>query len=335
MLSYFSEAVDSYIDIHDRKTRNVILSLDEADQNSVLLSLTGKLYQMIIDKVDDIDFGDIPDSKGDVTLLAQYGKIRDCIDTLTKILQQYKQPLDTIDTIRAALDNIENDRDIYKRGFQTGVEIIKTTYNSIVLAIIDSISYMIAVTVEYIKNPNNDGYKVVFDRAGIARTKDSLVYSNLASFNEACRKGQISNAFRPLIKAKVKNLAATSLLLLSTGIAIAGILVNILPILREITYFFFSGRVRIAQYFSIQADLLEMNAEMLKSGELDSIDDTKRVAKRQQAIADRFRSISNFFALSTKEADKKSTSMIKSDTKMYQIDDIVDTIPDSASDSLF
>lgn len=337
MLSYFNEVVQEYMNIYDKNTRNVLLSLDESDQNSVLLSLTSKLYRMIVDKVDDIDYGEIPETKGDVTLLSSYKKMRECIDTLTQILQQYKQPLDSIDQIRAALDNIENDRDLYKKGFMANVDIIQTTYNTMVLAVISSISYMISVTVEFIKNPGKDTYNIVLDRAGLARTKDSLVYNSLVKFNNACSKGQIRNAYTPLIKARVRNFAATSLLTVSFGIAVAGIIMNILPILRELAYFFYAGRVRVSQYFDAQADLLQMNAEMLKNGEVMSNDNAKDVAKKQQSIADRFRKIANFFAIKTKDADKKATSDMKKDNKLMDIDDVVDTLPDSAAsdDSLF
>lgn len=336
MLSYFNEAANKYLDIHDAKTRKVILSVDESDQNSILLSLTGKLYQMIIDKIDEIDFGDIPESAGDVTMLNSYDKIVDSIDTLTKILQQYKQPLDTIDQIRAALDNLENDRDLYKRGFQFKVDIIITTYNTIVLGIISSISYMIAVTVDFIKNPNSQEFKLVFMKAGVARTKDSLVYSNLVSFNQSCRKGQIRNAFTPLLKAKVKNFAASTLATIAAGMAIASIIINILPILREMTYYFFVGRVRISQYFDLQADLLEMNASSVLNGDEASVSDAKRVANKQISIASRFRKLANFFAINDNKADKDASKMIKDDSKAMNIDDVVDSAPDSSmAGSLF
>lgn len=337
MLTNYKEVIAEHFDMTNRRNRKILLNLDEADQSSVLLSLTSKLYSMIVDKIDDIDYGEIPETKGDITLLTQYNKMNDCIDTLTKILQKYRQPTDCIDTIQAAMDNIENDRDLYKRGFATKVEIIMTTYNSIVLAIIASLSYMITVTVEFIKD-GNGGFKATFDKAGIARTKDSLTYSNLVHFNDACSKGQIRNAFEPLIKSKARNLAVTTLGAISVGIAVAGILMNILPIIRELVYFFYAGRVRISQYFDVQADLLEMNSQMLKSHDVEATEDeNKHVARRQESIADAFRKIANFFAVKTKEADRHATNEIKRDNKDMDVDDVVDTIPDSAgsNDSLF
>lgn len=332
------KAFCEYMDIQDRDTRNQILALDEADQTSMLLSLTSKLYTMIVDKVTDIDFGDIPESKGDVTMLESYDKITDVIETLTGILEQYRQPTDSIDAIRAALDNLENDKVIYKRGFQAKIEIVMTTYNTMVLSIINSLSYMIAVTIEFIKNPGtNNGYKIILDKAGIARTRDSLVYSNLVRFNKACASGEIKKAFDPLIKAKARGLLGMSLGTIATGLAVAAILVNILPIVRELTYFFFAINTRISQYFDLQADLLEMNAQMIKNNEVTTVEDKKLVANRQLSIASRFRKIAEFFTVKTKEADKNAYKEIKDDSKAYKINDVVDQVPDSiaSNGSLF
>ena len=331
-------ALCEYMDIHDSETRKQILALDEADQTSVLLSLTSKLYTMIIDKVTDIDFGDIPESKGDVTMLESYEKMVDVIDTLTGILEQYRQPTDTIDVIRAVLDNLENDKQLYKRGFQAKIDIVITTYNTMVLSIINSLSYMIAVTIEFIKNPGNgNGFKVTLDKSGIARTRDSLVYANLVRFNKACNNGDIEKAFNPLIKAKARGLIGASLGTIATGIAVAAILVNILPIIRELTYFFFAINTRISQYFDLQADLLEMNAQMIKNNEVHTVEDKKLVVSRQLSIAGRFRKIAEFFTVKTKEADRDADKDLKSDIKAYKVNDVMDQAPDSiaSNGSLF
>lgn len=335
MKSYFSEAVSKHMDIVDDKTRNVCLALNEQDQDSVLLSLTGKLYQMIVDRVEDIDFGEIPDTKGDIKALSQYNQITSCIDTITAILHQYKQPTDSIDVIRDALANIENHVDLFKKGYMANIEIIQVTYCEMVLSVVSSLSYMIAATVEYIKNPSDEGYQIALDKTGIARTKDALVYSSLKKFNDACRHNQLENAFGPLIKARIKNFTGAEIGVIAGGLAVAGILLNILPILRELTFFFYSMRTRISQYFDLQADLLEMNAAAIQANEIQTVDDKKKVIKRQQSIAGFFRQLSNKICIDHTAAEKDAPKMIKEVDKKMKIDDVVETIPDSASQALF
>jgi len=332
---YFRAAITEHMDIQDEKTRNVILSLNEQDQDSVLLSLTGKLYQMIVDKVDDIDFGDIPDTKGDIESLPAYDKIVSSIETLRAILEQYKQPTESIDTIDNALSNLVNHKDLFKRGYMANIELIQVTYCEVALAIVNSISYMIAATIDFIKNPSDEGFQLSFTRTGLARTKDSLVYSNLVKFNEACRHNQLENAFDPLIKARVKNFTGLEIGAIAGGIAVAGILLNILPILRELTFFFYATRTRISQYFDLQADLLEMNATAIKNNDIRTVDDKGKVVKRQMSIASGFRTLSNKICITHVAAEKDTPKAIKAENKKMKIDDVVDTMPDSAAQSLF
>ena len=336
MRAYFKDVISEYFDISDRNTRTILLSLDEADQNNMLLSLTSKLYSIIINHTTDIDFGAIPQTKGNIKALKEYPKMRECLDVMEGILKEYRQPLETVDTIRAAMDFIENDGSLYYKGFMIKSDIIMITYNTMVLSIVNSISYLIACTVEYIKTSSTSDFKVVFDKAGLSRVKDSLVYDNLVSFNKACAEGQVESAFRSLIQHKVRNFAVSTstLTAIATMMAVCSILINILPIVRELTYFFFAIRTRISQYFDLQADLLEMNIQGIENNEVQTIDDKKAVIRKQ--LAQKFRNIAEFFMVNTANADKKATKMQKEDNKGMNVNDVVDSKPDSAYDnSLF
>jgi hypothetical protein len=330
-----SEAISKYLDINDSKTRKIVFAMNEADGDGVLLSLTAKLYQIIVDKIDDIDFGDIPDTKGDITKLPSYEKIANCIDILHDILVQYKQDTSCVDTIQEALSNMIKLEDIWKKGYIINIEIIQVTYCEMVLAIINSLSYMISSTIEYIKTPNTDGFAITVDKIGAARTKDSLVYGCLVKFNTACKKHQIEGAFLPLIKAKVKGSVGLGIGIAGGAVAIAAIALNILPILRELAFFFYSLRVRISEYFDVQADLLDMNVANLELNNISTNDDKDKVIKRQKTIANYFRSISNKICIDVTAAEKQGTKLTNESNKKMKIDDVVDTVPDSASNVLF
>lgn len=335
MRTYMSEAVSKYLDINDSKTRKVVFAMNEADGDGVLLSLTSKLYQIIVDKIDDIDFGDIPDTKGDITKLPSYEKIANSLDLLHNILIQYRQDTKSVDEVQESLSNIIKLTDIWKKGYIIDIEIIQVTYCEMVLAIINSLSYMISSTVEYIKSPNEDGFAITVDKVGHARTKDSLVYGCLVKFNASCKKHQIEGAFLPLIKSKVKGFSGLGIGIAGGAIAIAAIALNILPILRELAFFFYSLRVRISEYFDVQADLLEANAANLELNNIDTAGDKAKVIKRQKKIADFFKNISNKICLDVTSAEKQGTKMVNDSNKKMKIDDVVDTVPDSASNVLF
>lgn len=338
MQTYFKEAL-KYFDIHDQRTLNSVFMLNEADQDSVLLSLTGKLYAMIVDKVDDIDFGDIPDTKGDIEALPTYDKIVNCIATIKAILEQYKQPTDAIDEIQKGLSNLIIKKELFKKGFMADIEIVQLTYCEMAMAVVVSLSYMIASTIEYVKTPNSDSFQIAMDKAGVARTKESLVFSGLKRFNSACDKGQLETAFEPLIKARIKNLVgADDIAFIAGAVAIVGILSNILPILREFTFFFYSTRTRISQYFDLQADLLEINTVSMQMANSPTVGEKRKVIKRQQAIANFFRTASNKICIDHTQATKNAGKEIDRTDKKMKIDDVIDTTaPDSitSNDSLF
>ena len=87
----FFSIVNEYMDTYDYDTNKRLMVLDEEEQNTLILSLTNKIYQMIIDKVDEIDFGEIPKTKGDITRLSKYHEMLECIDLISKLFESYKE----------------------------------------------------------------------------------------------------------------------------------------------------------------------------------------------------------------------------------------------------
>ena len=112
MSVYFEKVMNECFDITDSKTRKTLLSLNEAGQERVLISLSNKLYGFIIDKVTDIDYGEIPSSKGDITKIPNYFNMVECLETIRGLLIEYKQSTDSVDTVLKAIDNIKETNDV-------------------------------------------------------------------------------------------------------------------------------------------------------------------------------------------------------------------------------
>ena len=110
----FNEAMN-YFDIEDTMTRSILLSVNEADQNVVMTSLANKLYSHIVDKVDDIDFGTIPNSKGDITKIDNFDKLVDCLNIISDILQQYNQDTSPVETVNLAIQNMIDRTDMFEK----------------------------------------------------------------------------------------------------------------------------------------------------------------------------------------------------------------------------
>lgn len=333
MTKEFKQIVSEYMDITDYKTNTRLYNLDEAEQNTVLLSLTNKLYQMIVAKIDDVEKGDIPKSRGDITRLPKYNQLKECVKTLTSIFEQYKEDTAPIKVIENAIDNLEDNSDVFVQSYMAKVDFGIMIYESVTLAVIGSLSYMIACCIEYVKDPKNDGLTIVMDKTGVDKVKEHLLYENLVKFNEACRTNDIENALRPLIKNRTQNLFGVGGLVLVKGLLIAvPVIIALIPLVKDLVYYFFAARQRVSVYFDIQADLLEMNANELKDNPNITTDaDRKSVIRKQLQVARTFRQIADKLAVEAKTAENKADKEIKKDNKKYRIDD-VETNPADASD---
>lgn len=336
------KAYTELFDMSDRATRKGILAMNEADQASVLASLTSKLYDNIVSKVDDIDYGDIPNTKGDITQLPNYEKMRECIDLLRGIITEFKQDTTPVDTLGEALGNIMARKDLFNRAFKLDVELPIITYNTISLAIISGISYMIATCIEFIKTPNQNTFETTLDRVALSKTKNHMLYKNLAKFNKCCESGDFDKSMEHIISNKIKGVneaavAGTIGTIVGVGLvtaAIVGLALNIIPILRELVFLFYYTRMRVSDFFDIQADMLQMNAYNLQNNSSANDEEKEKTVSKQLKIVDLFRKISNKISFTVKKAEVNGTKEIESNSKKMKLGDM-DNLPDNVSSALF
>ena len=316
--------IREYMDMSDYETVMQATSLNEAEQNTFLVSLTNKLYQMIVSKIDDVDFGDIPQTKGNVRKLPKYKQMRECIEVLHDIFVQYKEDTKPIDEIDNALSNVENNADLFMASYAGQIQLGIMIYETTTLGIVNAIGFLIATCIEYVKDPKKQGLEIVLKKTGIKKVKDHLVYENLLKFNEACKKGELEKAVRPLIKNNVKDLIGGGIVFaIHATLAIGVIIAAIIPFLRQLTYFFYASRVRMSTYLDAQADLLEMNAMELKNNpHITTEDEKSRVIARQLKIARTFHDTANAIAIDSKNSENNATKELKTDDKKYKMDEV-------------
>lgn len=323
-----------HMDLDDRETLKVLASINEADQNQVLYNLCGKLYEKLIDKVDDIDFGEIPSTKGDITKLSNYTNMMECVDILKNLLKEFKESTSTILEVEKAINNIKKRKELFQKGFRYNVELPIVIYSTMTLSVISSISFLISSCVEYIKMPNKDSFDIVVDRVALVKSKDNLLFKNLSRFNEACVKGQIDTAINDVMKGLEKGFVGEYGFLVGAT-ALVVLITCIIPLLRELIFFFYYSRTRVSDYFEVQANLLQMNIYNLQSNQEIDKDKKTKIIKKQSKLVDKFRKISNFFAVKAKESENKTDRDIAHDNTKYKTNDVLDSLPDSADTSLF
>lgn len=343
IMAMFSEAFD----LKDSKTRRILLSLDEADQKSVLTSLTSRLYNNIVNKMDDIDYGTIPNSKGDITKIDNFDKLTECVSLLSDIAKEFKQDTSAMDTVSLAISNIETRKDLFERAFKFDCEIPQMTYNNIVLSIISSVSLLIATCIEFIKTPNKDTFDIVLDKVSYAKTKNNMLFNTLKKFNKICANNNFDKSMNNIIKEKVNGGYSEGAITLGAGVAakigigiaigaIALIVVkNLFDILREPVYLFYALRVRISDFFDMQADLIQMNIYNLQNNNTMDEEKKEHIIAKQLEHAERFRKYANTFEVKVKKAESDAYKELTQDSKKVKFDDVSNEIPDSAVSALF
>lgn len=338
----YNRVIDEFFDFTDRETRKVLLAVNEADQNKILVSLTSKLYDNVVDKVDDIDFGEIEMSKGDIEKLPNFETLHECLNNMARLLIEFKQDTHPVDQITECISNMIDTKDMWKKAYALNVELPMITYNTIVLAIIEATSYMVSMCVEFVKSPSEDTMKIMIDKSALTKSKSHMILKNIESFNSAFRKGQVQKAMWHVIdeSAKKKNFVGLGIYGgLGVGAAavagIAGLLFCIIPLLRELIFLFYYTRVRVSDFFEVQADLLQVSSYNVENNRLDlTKEERKKIAAKQMKTADKFRKASRFIAIETAEAENKAVKEIKKeDNKKYKVNDVVDELPDSAASS--
>ena len=330
----FQEAMKSF-DITDTMTRAVLLSVNEADQNAVMTSLANKLYQHIVDKVDDIDFGTIPLSKGDITKIDNYDKLTDCINIIAEILQQYHQSTESIEIVATALQNIIDRTDMFTKAYKLNIEMPIIIYNTMALSIVSSVSYMISACIEFIKS-GDEGFQIALDKAALSKTMNNVLFKDLAKFNKICGSGEFDKAMNYVINQNTKNLTGWDMYSVGSVAMVLGLLLLIIPLIRELIFFFYYSRCKVADYFEAQASLLTMNAYNIENNLTRGDKDKKQIASKQKKIAEKFKKIAEAIKIKNKTGEVKSQNDIKKlDSKKYKQDEVLDSIPDSSNSVLF
>ena len=337
----YNKIVTEYFDITDTETRKILMSIDEADQNQVVTSLASKLYDSIVKKIDDIDCSTITQSAGDITKVENYEKLVECLGVMKSLVEagrsDYTEP---ITIILEAMNNVKNRKEMFEKAFRLEIELPMIFYNMITLSCVAATSFMISCCVEFVKSPKDKAFSMTVDKVKQFHSSDYLMFKNLERFNKICSNGSFDKAMENIINTNTKNFVGSTGAVVAVGvvasIAIVTLILNIVPIIREIIFTFYLARVKISDYFAVQADLLEMNAANIECNSTIDSEKRKKIAARQTTIASHFRKISNTVEVKLKDANAKAISELnKSNTKL-KIKDVVDKMPNSAdTTSLF
>ena len=322
----YNQLINECFNIHDDLTLELLTTVNEAGKNTILDSLASKLYESIMDRVADIDFGSVPDSKGDITQIQNYDKMLECIDTIDKILSEYNQDKTILEIVKRAIDNTIARKDLFSKGFALNVHLPIVIYNTIVTSIVSSVSLIISAAIGFIGDAGNTGFAVKFDSASYNKSKDNVLFKNLASYNVACDSGDLDKAIDYSMQIAKKNLMGVDTGLIVGAMAIVGLSLNIIPLTRELIFFFYNTKQSFSDYCELQSELIRINSEYVKNNTISNKTDKERkeIARKQAKIADQFNKLAIATRVDCQKASDKAKIETKASDRKYRVDEIMD-----------
>ena len=201
ILNEYNQIVNEHFDLSDNYTRRFIASLNESGQEQLIAALSSALYEKIVAKVDEIDFGTIPQSRGDITKVQGFVNTEQCIDIIRKLVIQYNQKTDIVDSIITAITNIKDRKNLFTKAFAIKADMPIMIYNLMVLAVERSVSLIIATCIQFVKDPQSSNVKTALDKVAYEKTMDDMLFKQLITFNGLCKTGTMDKTLNSAMKS--------------------------------------------------------------------------------------------------------------------------------------
>lgn len=302
-----------------KQDKTFMSSMDKSDIHQINATLVQELYKSVLQR-NLVDFGDIPASQGDITKVKYYNTTINCIEQLKSLCNANGLPLSDIVEIEKCISNVKTLSPQFTKGFSAKNETMMIMYNSIVLAIVDCVSELIAEYMDYITNPTATSPVKL---SGKFDKKRSLVcLDSIVEFNKQCKDSTMFNSLSFMLNEQKKNFTGVEVVV--TGVIIAGLL-SIIPITRELIFFYYNSRVKIADYLSIQADFLEMNKLAVEASKKPP-SQKKDILKKQEKIMVGMRKTADKLAINQIDTQDVVKRQIKSENNLWSLDNIENQI---------
>ena len=294
-----------------------IYGLTEAEQAVVNDRMVGNLYQSAL-KRRDIDFGDIPNSKGDLQKFGGYSNMVATLDMLEKLSKKFGIKIPEIQIVEDAINNIRTHRNQFGKGYQLNIDFLKLYYQSLVLACIDVTTLLLASYVNYTKSINNVEFQLKQGK-GIS---GNICLDSLASFNKSVKDGSFNKFTSGLLNKKQENFLGVAGQIAAAPIKLTiNIATSIVPVLRGLIFYFYDAKMSVSEHLAYQKELLEMNKFNLEAGSMDA-QKRNKILNKQQKYIDKLSRMSDKMIVTNQLANKSSANNIQADNKNYNLNSV-------------
>lgn len=302
-----------------------IVTILEDSESPITRNFHSKLYNMIIEK-NHIDFGNIPVSKGKVSMYSGYATMVETLNTIKEYPEASSSGvvMDAINTVETALGLLNRHSNTYSMGFSKKNEYIIMEYNTIVATCVEATTSILYECVDYMKMPDRTMSDITFKNT---KLRPNLFYiEQLKRYNKAASNQDYGKYLLYMINGEKDNFNGYSVV----GIAAVSLLASmVIPTIRELVYQFYNLRSKLSESCELQATFLEMNKLRLQSS--DEMDPNKKskIIEKQDKAREKFSKLADKLRVGEVQTRKKTSSDISATNGMLSIKSIRNEIDNS------
>lgn len=297
----------------DYNEKNEIRALESSEKIKLDNVMISNLYKSAIEK-SYIDFDDIPDSKGDITKYKGYNTMMETISTIETLASKNNVKIAEIEVIRTAISNLIAYKNLYMNGFSLRKSFVELQYNAIVMACVESTSSLIASYMDYLKRVDVIEFKIVKTKTN----SGSHCIDILKQYNDSVKSGDYQKLLTGIVNNKE---AFVGMETITLGVVIAGAALSIVPLLRELIFYFYYTRMKASEYLKLQAMMLELNKNHIESLNVNP-KKKKEILKNQEQIMNKMLKLSEKIKVTQKLATTKSMQEVKKEEKNWSLDNL-------------
>lgn len=302
-----------------------IVNVLEDAESPITQRFHSKLYNMVVDR-NHIDFGNIPASKGKVTMYSGYPAM---IGTL-KVLKEYPEAtassvvMDAVNTVETALNLLSKFSNTYTLGFTKKNDYLIMEYNTIVATCVEATTSILYECIDYMKLPDKTLSDIQFKNTKVR--PDLFYIEQLKRYNKAASDPNYGKYLNYMLNGGKDNFNGYT----AIGIGAISILASIsIPVIRELVYQFYNLRSKLSESCELQATFLEMNKLRLEADNEINPAKKSKIIERQERARERFAKLSDRLRVGGVQTRKQASSEIKKADDMLSLNNIRSEIDNS------
>ena len=306
------------------REKNMIIALESEDKTRIDATMLNNLFTSVVNKA-HVDFGSIPHSAGDIEKYSEYKQLIEVLDNLAGVAQQSGINITELAVINDALGNLRAYKDTFINAYKMEKDILVMQYNVLVAACIESTSLIVASYMDFIRRIDKGEFTIIKNIKKI----DGICFDSLNRFNKVVKTGEFAK-FASTILAK-EGFIGTETLLLST--LFIGAAISVVPITRELVFYYYYSRMNLSDYLKQQAIFLELNKPVVQSS-AKTMSEKKNIIKKQEALAKAMTKLSDKIKVNHKVTNVKTEKDVKDEQKSWSLDNLKSATMSGGSISL-